>query len=157
MPQLQQFTNQRQYQRVKTKNRAFAMLVDWTIKFDIVDISKTGLSFLYLGKDKWFDELAELNIAFGDEFFFKKSPYYLYFRLDIYTLSHTDAASQRHVPSTQTPSTGPVAASPPVLHQGLCLAAPFVVARSITNTIPTKFREHGFFVLPTSYFHKQLI
>ena len=74
MPQLQQFTNQRQYQRVKTKNRAFAMLVDWTIKFDIVDISKTGLSFLYLGKDKWFDELAELDIAFGDEFFLKKVP-----------------------------------------------------------------------------------
>jgi len=74
MLQLQEFANQRQYQRFQTKDRAFAMLVNWTIKFDIIDISKNGLSFLYLGNDKWFNELSELNIALGDELFLKKIP-----------------------------------------------------------------------------------
>ena len=74
MPQLQHFANQRQYQRFKTKNRAFAMLADWTIKFDIIDISKNGLSFLYLGKAQWFDELSELDIAYEDGQFLKNIP-----------------------------------------------------------------------------------
>jgi len=74
MLQLQEVRDQRQHQRFQTKDRAVAMLVNWSIKFDIIDISNTGLSFLYLGKDKWFDELSELNIAFGDQLFLKKIP-----------------------------------------------------------------------------------
>jgi hypothetical protein len=74
MPQLHQFANQRQYQRFKAKNRAFAMLADWTIKFDIVDISKNGLSFLYLGKAQWFDKLSELDIAYEGGQFLKNIP-----------------------------------------------------------------------------------
>ncbi len=74
MLQLQELANQRQYQRFQTKDHAFAMMINWSVKFDIIDISKNGLSFLYLGKDKWFDELSELDIAFGDEMFLKKIP-----------------------------------------------------------------------------------
>ena len=74
MLQLQKATDQRQYQRFQTKERAVAMLANWSIRFDIIDISKNGLSFLYLGKDKWFDDLSELDIAFGDELFLKKIP-----------------------------------------------------------------------------------
>lgn len=74
MLQLQELTNQRQYQRFQTKYHACAMMVNWSVKFDIIDISNNGLSFLYLGKDKWFNELTELNIAFGDELFLKKIP-----------------------------------------------------------------------------------
>jgi hypothetical protein len=74
MLQLQENANQRQYQRFQPQDRAFAMLVSWTIKFDIIDISQNGLSFLYLGKDKWFNEPSELDIAFGNELFLKKIP-----------------------------------------------------------------------------------
>ena len=74
MLQLQGLADQRQFQRFQTKDRAVAMLVNWSIKFDIIDISKNGLSFLYLGKDKWFDELSELDIAFGDILLLKKIP-----------------------------------------------------------------------------------
>ena len=74
MLQLQELTNQRQYQRFQTKNHACAMMVDWSVKFDIIDISNNGLSFIYLGRDKWFNELSELNIAFGDELLLKKIP-----------------------------------------------------------------------------------
>ena len=74
MLQLQGITDQRQYQRFQTKIRAVAMLVNWSIKFDIIDISKNGLSFLYLGKNKWFDDLSELDIALGDELCLKRIP-----------------------------------------------------------------------------------
>jgi hypothetical protein len=74
MLQVQGVAEQRQHQRFQTKDRAVAMLVNWSIRFDIIDISNNGLSFLYLGKDRWFDELSELDIAFGDELFLKKIP-----------------------------------------------------------------------------------
>ena len=93
MLQLQELINQRQDRRFQIKNRAFAMLANWTIRFEIIDISSKGLAFRYIGKEKWFSDLNELDLLYGEDFCLKKFPI---ISISDYTISKSFIPMRRH-------------------------------------------------------------
>jgi hypothetical protein len=52
-------------ERFKMKDGAVALL-DCAIPFHIIDISTHGLSFRYVGLEKWFADPAEIDIVYDD-------------------------------------------------------------------------------------------
>lgn len=93
MLQLQELVNQRQDKRFQIKNCAFAKLADWTIRFEIIDISNKGLAFRYIGREKWFSDLNELDILYGDDFYLKKFPI---ISISDFTISKSLIPMRRH-------------------------------------------------------------
>jgi hypothetical protein len=67
--------NQRKFKRFQVKGRAVAVLGNWTITFDIIDISENGLAFCYVGKDKWVNEdLLAMDLYYENDFCLKELP-----------------------------------------------------------------------------------
>ena len=65
--------NKRQNNRYQVKDRAIAIL-NSAILFHIIDISKKGLSFRYIGKEKWLNNPGEIDIFFGENLCLEKLP-----------------------------------------------------------------------------------
>ncbi len=64
MGKLEKLSSVRQYERYRVKDRAYVKMTDSTVMFHIIDISKNGLAFHYVGKEQWFSNLLELDILF---------------------------------------------------------------------------------------------
>lgn len=56
---------ERSHKRYKSKEGALAVL-NCAIPFHLIDISKNGLAFRYVGIEKWFDDPVELDIVYDD-------------------------------------------------------------------------------------------
>ena len=52
-------------ERYKMKDGAVALL-NCAIPFHIIDISKQGLAFRYVGLEKWFDDPVEIDLVYDD-------------------------------------------------------------------------------------------
>ncbi len=53
----------RSHERFDVKDRTLAIL-GFSIPFHIIEISKKGLAFRYVGTGKWFDDPLQLDISF---------------------------------------------------------------------------------------------
>lgn len=87
-------TNQRTHARFRAKKLAFAVMVNSAIMFQLIDISTNGLAFVYIGKEKWFDELPELDLLFyGHDFWLKRFPI---ISISDFTLEKNGVPMRRH-------------------------------------------------------------
>lgn len=86
--------NQRAFTRFRVKKLAFAMMVNSAILFQLVDISKNGLSFSYIGREKWFDDFPELDVLiYGHDFYLKGFPI---ISVSDFTLDNSCLPMRRH-------------------------------------------------------------
>ena len=63
MPKLKKEQIKRKFSRFKVKDHTFVIL-SFAVPFHILDISVDGLSFRYLGKEKWFDNPKHIDITY---------------------------------------------------------------------------------------------
>lgn len=64
----------RAHARFQARGRALVMIPHGTLPYHIIDLSISGLAIRYIGKEKRFAELSELNIFWGEELFLEKMP-----------------------------------------------------------------------------------
>lgn len=66
----------RKYPRFTTKDRTIALISPGLKEsgYHVIDISKGGLAFRYLGEEEWAEKLDEIDIWYGDAVFIPDLP-----------------------------------------------------------------------------------